>query len=353
MNSKEIFSHRAFILDNTQIKEGAEEDMIRRILLSLPEKQTLDDANLVASSDSYDSYRVEANGHFLNVKISFDSESPPLLREIEALKEIPHLVGPRFIHSDQLNIGQESLLYFVSSWDNAPDLSDFGRDIAVKGCSNLANTLKQMPKISSARNFPEYLGSVFESCDFQEYFFDDSIDAIKDNSNWDKIASIIRDFKSEATSRYTGFMESHNTSLCHGNLCMSNVLSRSELFMFRNFDNVYVANQWFDVCNLILNLGLSGRLENNFVNTMSESLNLNKAEYKECLEMSALLFLLNLFIEYFKEVYIFSSQRLNIILEIISMMGQNIEKFKKLSVFRDNHDFIVKTLTEPILGIKS
>ena len=348
-----MFSNRAFILDNTQLKDGSEEDIIRRILSSLPEKYQLDDANLVASSDLYDSYRSEANGRFFNIKLSFDPESSALLREAETLQEIPNSIGPRFIHGDNLLIGKESLRYFVSSWDHAPDLLDLGRDIAVKESKKLSHTLRQMPKDSSARKFPEYLESVFQSCDFQSYFFSDSILAIQDSSDWDKIDTILRSFKSEVTSRYNSFMDNSDSCLCHGNLQMSNILFRNDLFKFRNFDNAFVANQWFDVCNVVLSLGLTGNLEYDFVNTMAENLDLNKDEYQECLEMASLLFLLNLFVEYFKEVYIFSSERLNIILDIINMLSQNINRFQKLPVFKDNQDFIVKTITEPILGIKS
>ena len=57
--------------------------------------------------------------------------------------------------------------------------------------------------------------------------------------------------------------------------------------------------------------------------------------------------------EYIKEVYVYDSYRYNNIINISSVFSHCYERFCKIKMFYENRDFIMKTICEPIFGVKA
>ena len=56
---------------------------------------------------------------------------------------------------------------------------------------------------------------------------------------------------------------------------------------------------------------------------------------------------------YIYEVYLFNSYRVNRILDVADTFSHCYERFRSVPLFEENREFVLKTLTEPILGVKA
>jgi hypothetical protein len=56
---------------------------------------------------------------------------------------------------------------------------------------------------------------------------------------------------------------------------------------------------------------------------------------------------------YLKEVYLYSSERTEMIINISDRFYDSYDRYMSIKYFRDNKEFIFKTLTEPILDQKA
>ena len=56
---------------------------------------------------------------------------------------------------------------------------------------------------------------------------------------------------------------------------------------------------------------------------------------------------------YIKEVYLYDSYRYEKIMHIADTFSHLYERFVKIPIFKEHRHFIMKTITEPILGVKA
>ena len=75
--------------------------------------------------------------------------------------------------------------------------------------------------------------------------------------------------------------------------------------------------------------------------------------YKKCYEITLIKKSIELISNYLKEVYLYSSNRQDKIIEISDKFSQSYDRYMSTPLLRDNKDFILKTLTEPILNEKA
>ena len=61
----------------------------------------------------------------------------------------------------------------------------------------------------------------------------------------------------------------------------------------------------------------------------------------------------NLLLGYIKEVYLYDSYRYDKIIEIADIFSHLYERFCVIPAFKENRDFIMKTICEPIFGVKA
>ena len=56
---------------------------------------------------------------------------------------------------------------------------------------------------------------------------------------------------------------------------------------------------------------------------------------------------------YLKEVYLYDSRRTDEIIKISDQFSQSYDRYMSISHFKNNENFILKTITEPILNQKA
>ena len=81
--------------------------------------------------------------------------------------------------------------------------------------------------------------------------------------------------------------------------------------------------------------------------------NFNDEKFKSFYDFCVKKKLLESLSDYLREVYELRCLRINKITDIMSVFYSNFKNFKKLPIFIDNQDFLLKTITEPVLGVKA
>lgn len=355
MNPRGIFAGKAYVVGDNSLRDGFDEEILRRILLSVNEGIQLDEARIVETNEHYDAFRLEANGKFYHAKLSFDPDCPPIIREEETLENSNYFVAPELVQSGRISVGTEPLRYCLMTWDEAPNLYDLGRGAMTSRPISIAFALKNMREFGSfptTRSMREYISFLFRESDLESYFLDDSLEALDEHTDLQRVKGFFSEVKSSLNGLYDARLCERKT-LCHGALKLDNILCRGELFKFRNFDHCFIGNQWFDLCKIVLELGIRKREERKFVSEVATHAGLNPEEYESCMTLSCLIYILELAVEYLKEVYVFSSQRQNKIVEINARFSQNFSRLRAIQPFEDNREFISKLITEPILGYKA
>ena len=110
-----------------------------------------------------------------------------------------------------------------------------------------------------------------------------------------------------------------------------------------------------DFIDLILDLAISEDMQYSYLSIFCqkggfiEDRDLFKSLYQIQLRKK-LLFLIT---EYIKEVYVYDSYRYDNVLNIADVFSHCYERFCKIKMFHKNREFIMKTICEPILGVKA
>lgn len=353
MNPRGIFAGKAFVVGDNSLRQGFDKEILQRILLSVDGNHQLKSAKLVDTTEHYDAFKLETEKKFFHVKLSFDPDCLPMIREEETLREANSFPAPSFIQSGKITVG-DTLRYCVMSWDEAPNLHDAGRGEMVIRPISTAFSLNNMAtfKTRNTRSMREYISFLFRECEIESYFLDDSIKALDEHTDLQRVKGFFSDIKSNFNGLYDAKL-CERDSLCHGRLKLDNILYRNKAFRFKNFENAFVGNQWFDLCRLVIELGVRKQEERKFVSEVAKHANLTPEEYEPCMRLSCLIFIMELAVEYLKEVYIFSSQRPNRIVDINARFSQNFSRLCAIQPFEENKEFITKLVTEPILGFQA
>ena len=185
---------------------------------------------------------------------------------------------------------------------------------------------------------------------------EDELDAIKDYTDLNKIKKIFQYLhKDLKTINYDIFNE--KKYLCHGSINEKNILYRDGVFKFINFGNAYSSHCFFDLADLIINLGFDQKYEVEILNLFCKNLGLSSEEskniYLACYNIAIRKNLLNTIYSYIKETYLLKSMRSEKIIDISKNFSNNYQRFLKINYFYQDKGFFFKTITEPILHQKA
>lgn len=116
-----------------------------------------------------------------------------------------------------------------------------------------------------------------------------------------------------------------------------------------------MGHPFVDFIDLILESGFGREHEKDLLSLFCNYTNtqLDKRLYHALYESLLRKKLVELIGAYIYEVYLFKSYRINKILNIADTFSQSYDRFRVIPLFEENREFILKTLTESILGVKA
>ena len=110
-----------------------------------------------------------------------------------------------------------------------------------------------------------------------------------------------------------------------------------------------------DIVDLMLELGVKREDSTKFIKRFCDALgtSLEKDLYDQIYNLQLRKKLAELLLAYIKEVYLYDSLRYEKIFFIADTFSHCYERFRSIDIFEENRDFIMKTICEPIFGVKA
>lgn len=352
-----LFQNKAYVIPIHLAKNDSEIELVKFLLNSLKDPIVPEKIEFISTTENYDIYKYLYKNLNYCIKISLDSNCEKIEHESKFIKNINPTIRPNYISDGNIKIG-DNLRYIITSYENAESLNELGRSYLIENFDNFCYSYSLMQNSTgSFISYKDHLSNYFKMADIENLLNIDAISSIKNYTNFPLIKQIMLDMQNELMLSYDESF-SNNKFLCHGDLNPGNIISKNNLFKFINFDNCYSSHCFFDLNELILEFGIPEDLEFFLLEKFCLNLNINFNNesikfYKKCYELTLIKKGIELMINYLKEIYLYSSFRKNKIIEISSKFSQSYDRYMSISHFRNNKDFILKTLTEPILNSKA
>lgn len=356
MDLSNLFQNKAYVIPDHIATEDSEIELIDFILKSLDEPVFAQNIEFILETENYDVYKYDYQNLSYCIKISLDENCKEIEHESKFLKKINPLIRCQYIKDGIIKVG-DNIRYIITSYENAESLNSLGRSYFLENFDMFCHAyllMQQSEKITSS--YKEHLTNYFNmTC--LENLIEDSIQSIKNYTNFELINQIMLDMKNELMLRYDDAF-SDKKFICHGNLNASNIISKNGLFKFINFDYCYSSHCFLDLNEIIMELGLPENMELNLLERFCLNLKIEfnrntLVMYKKCYKIILIKKGIELIMNYLKEVYLYDSRRTDEIIKISDKFSQSYNRYMSISHFKNNETFILKTITEPILNQKA
>ena len=154
---------------------------------------------------------------------------------------------------------------------------------------------------------------------------------------------------------YKDQVKGHLNHKCHANLCLEAISYNYNSFYFDFLHNVSMGHKYVDLVDIMLELGLKIEDDGRFIDLFCNKLEIDydTKTYQKFYELQIRKKLAELVISYIKEVYLYDSFRYQKIFFIADTFSQCYKRFCSIDIFKKNREFIMKTICEPIFGVKA
>ena len=357
MSNGNLLKNKAYVMPVHLESNDSEIELVKSLLSSLDNPINPIDIKFIETTENYDVYRYTYRNSLYCIKISLDKDCKKIQHEADCLNKINNLIRPKYIKDGAIKIGDD-LRYIITSYEESESIEELGRSFLLENFDSFCKAYALMQNserinMSYKQNISEY----FQTSNISELLTEDSINAIKNYTNFNLIKTIMDDMKNELLLLYNESFD-EKTFVCHGALNAKNIISRNNVFKFINFDNCYSSHCFFDLNELFIELGTPENLEYELLKTFCSNLKIEFNSntlvlYKKCYQISLIKKAIELMTNYLKEVYLYSSERTEMIINISDKFYNSYDRYMSIKYFRDNKEFIFKTLTEPILDQKA
>jgi thiamine kinase-like enzyme len=356
MDLSNLFKNKAYVVPSHIAAEDSEIELVKTLLESLDKPIFAENIKFISETENYDVYKYESEGYSYCIKISLDPNCKEINHESKHLKKINSLIRPAYIKDGVVKVGDE-LRYIITSCENVENLNDLGRSYFLDNFDSFCDSYRLMQQSDKINvSYKDHLSEYFEMSQV-ENLMEDSLQSIKDYTNFPLINNIMKNMKNELMVRYDESF-SNQKFICHGSLNGENIISKNGLFKFVNFGKCYSSHCFLDLNEIVIELGLPENIEFDLLETFCHKLNMDMSKdslkmYKKCQQIVLIKKGIQLIMSYLKEVYVFDSRRIGEILKISDKFSQSYNRYMTISHFKNNEDFILKTITEPILSQKA
>ena len=360
MSLNDLFQNKAYVIPSHMASENGDIELVKFLLNSLDESISPEDVEFITTTEDYDIYKYNYKNLSYIIKISLDSSCQKIQHEANNLKKINPIIRADYV-GDGIAIVSDPLRYIITSYENAESISDIGVSYLLEHFDNFCYSYSLMQEpincLPIASSYKDYLSNCFRMANIEEFFSEEAIDGIKSYTDFNLLKKIMNDMKNELALSYDPALSS-TKFICHGNLNSDNIITRNEMFKFINFDSCYRSHCFLDLSEFFIEFGVPENSELKMLTVFCSYLNIDFNPdtikfYKKCYEMTLIKKGIEIIINYLKEVYLYRSYRIDKIIEISDKFSKSYNRYMSISYFRNNRDFITKTITEPILNRKA
>lgn len=359
-NITQALNQRTFVTPRADFASESQQDLIRLIMNRHGEKY-ISNIKLIDENDDYDSFLVEILDKGYCVKISFDQV--PIFYEFMILKGIEHLqISPIAIDRNEVEFGK-TVYYTIQTFEYSDNLASVGASsIMDNSNSDFYSALEFMhtyeppkevwPHLDNTDSYLQYHNTVFEN--ILQYIDKD------ENPEYQNLKQIYQDVFNEM---YDYFIKNKSQLIqekfVHGNLDGSTIISNSNIYKFINFENSFVGSPFFDLCNVIFELQMTGMKEYDFITKRIKEYGLVKnrlkaseylREYKVCKYIWTRKRFLDILNEYIKEVLVLDKTRIDKMSRLGHHFSNHFYRFDDIKAFSENRVSLIQKFQNLILN---
>lgn len=310
---------------------------------------------LLACHDDYDDYDIrDDQGRCLRAKISFEKDNITLKKESSNLKAAQSPVCGYWLGAGNIKLGDE-FSYLFYGFPHSESVREVGRSLLVSECHALFDCYARFQQTKPLKkHYKTIIKETVEKFNVKKVLLPEEKERVANYTNYKSLEFLLQTFKDQSIELFPN-TEVSDRAKCHGALSLDCIFFNGTDFYFDHLFQNSMGHPFVDFINLILESGLGREQEKDLLTLFCEYTNiqLDKRLYHafyECLLRKKLVELIG---SYIYEVYLFKSYRLDKILNIADTFSQCYDRFRVIPIFEQNREFILKTLTEPILGVKA
>ena len=349
--SLHLYNNKAYVLNTPSLQKSTKEYVLT-IIDKIYSKLNVESVTLLDNGINYDTYSLKSlDGKFYLLKVSLDPENIQLSRESFFLKQLKNFASAKFICLKKVKVGDD-ILCLLSQFPNCINLKDAGRGFFLENADVFFWTHKSLiEQIKPKRLKSGYLKQLTEHQDFSKNFTDRTKNLIKDYTDYDRLEKILFSLLNDIRNTAPNISD---FSPCLSNITIDSIFLTNSLFFFDKLEDCCKYHPYIDLCDIILNLSYKDDAKEQIISMYrSNHKDFDQGKFDSFFNFCVKKKLLECLSDYLREVYQLRCFRISKITDIMSVFYSNFKNFKKLPVFIDNQDFLLKTITEPVLGVKA
>jgi len=354
MKLSSLFKDKVYAFPQNQ---NQQQDIIfaKKILDKINNKLKVKDINVGKIDDNYDNFKILSEDlKNYSLKVSLDDSDNILKKEAGFLKNHKSKTMPLFKSYGQVTIG-ENVSYLLSETPNYESIRNYGRSCIIENMDMFFDCYFDFQKNKSVKpTFKSSLKKFLVDLSPSNYLPKDSLQAFESYTNYSLCEKFMGLLKQQIISLSSN-IELICKHKCHGSLSLDSIFFDKNTFYFDKFHSVYMGHAFLDFIDLLLEIGIQEEQQYKFLSIFCTKGNIpeDRNLFNKLYEIQLRKKLGHLISDYIKEIYIYDSYRYDNILNIADVFSHCYERFCKIEIFDKNRDFIMKTICEPIFGVKA
>ena len=312
MKLSSLFKHKAYAFGQPS---DTEQDCIfaETVLKKIRPSFKVQKISLAAVCDNYDIFHIlNEKDIFYKLKISLSDPNSVLKKEVTSLRSLGAAHIPKYICQGNIKVGEE-VDYLLTQAVQSESIRNMGRSVLSENIDQFFVNYFSFANTKPVRaKYTQNLDTFCESLIPENQLPDESLSAIKDYTDFDLCKDFFLTLRGEIKD-YQGQLNEAFKHKCHASINLDSIFYNNHFFYLDILDQVSMGHPYVDFVDLIGELLLS----------------------------------------YIREVYLYDSYRYDKIIEIADIFSHLYERFCIIPIFKENREFIMKTICEPIFGVKA
>lgn len=354
------FNQRSFLIPRADFTTDSQKELLKLIMFRHGETE-FKSISLIDENDDYDSFYVETGNNSYCVKISFDQI--PIFYEYMILKGIQSLnVAPAAIIRNEIEYGK-TIYYTIMTYEHSDNLKKIGPSLILdEDYTNFDLAISKLHTSLPPEEIHEYFDNTESYLQYHKINFNNILQYVDENEVQE--FEFIKFLYDKCFSEMFLYFKQNESNielkkLVHGNLDCSTIIENTYQFKFINFENAFIGSPFFDLCNLVYELQMSGIKEHDFITKKIKQYNLvdNRfksgkllKEYSICKYIWNRKKFLDLICDYVREVIILNKSRIDKLSRLGHEFSNHYYRFSNIEVFNTNRDVLVKKFNDLILN---
>lgn len=354
MRLSSLFKGKVYAFPQTQ---NQDQDLFfaKKVIENIDPRLNVKEISVSEINDNYDVFTFsDQSDNNYKIKISLDDSDGILKKEAGILRNCESNTVPKFKNYGQTKIGEE-ISYLLTAIPAYESVRNHGRSALVENLDVFFESYFDFQRTKPVKpTYNTFLKKILQDLDPQTYLSKDSLQAFQAYTDYPLCRGFMNDLKNNTTSLIKDLKLPHDYK-CHGNLSLDNIFFDTKSFYFDGFECVFMGHPFTDFIDLLFELGISKDDQYSLLSIFCGIGNISddRKFFDKLYQIQLRKKLGVLISNYIKEIYIYDSYRYDNILNIADTFSHCYERFCEIKIFEKNRDFIMKTICEPIFGVKA